>query len=473
MGFMIANDLLLEGIRAAVLIALLVILFMRGSYTSLSRHPGWKLLLVGFSLITMAALLDMTDEIPGLESLVLIGDTPYEAFLEKIPGYLAGFICVLVGFYRMIPSLQRAEQNEHALQESEKRLRQLFRSNPDPLILFKLENRTIFDVNAAFEALTGYERSAVIDKKMSELNFWSSPEGKDDFYRQLDQAKKIDNVETELLLQDQSVRDVLLSARIVKITGETFVLIGLRDISRVKEAERALIEVDRIRKEFISTAAHELRTPLSVLLGYCELLTDPEMAAKLSGHKRQDALAMIKEKGQVLTQIIDDLLDINRIEAGLKFGLTTATINPNLLLEKAFHEIKLKAPRRKISCQLPRQDAQLSCDGQRIIQVIENLLSNAVKYTHEGGVIQLVGADFPDCYEISVTDDGIGMTPDQVDKVFDKFYRADSSDTAAGGLGLGMNIVKEIVNAHHGSISIDSTPGQGTCVKVTLPKQVV
>lgn len=473
MDFMIANDLLLEGIRAAVLITLLVILFMRGSYTSLSRHPGWKLLLVGFSLITVATVLDATDEIPGLERLVLIGDTTYEAFLEKIPGYLFGYICVLVGFYRMIPSLLKAEQNEHALQESEKRLRQLFRSNPDPLILFKLDNRTIFDVNAAFEALTGYDRSAVIKKKLSELSFWRSPAGKDDFYRRIDQDEKIDNFETELLLKDQSVRDVLLSARIMKIMGETFVLIGLRDISRVKEAERALIEIDRIRKEFISTAAHELRTPLSVLLGYCELLTDPEMAAKLSSKKRQDALAMIKEKGQVLTQIIDDLLDINRIEAGLKFGLTTATINPNLLLEKAFQEIKLKAPKRKLSCQIPEKDAQLVCDGQRIIQVIENLLSNAVKYTHEGGTIKLAGEDFPDHYEISVTDDGIGMAPDQVDKVFDKFYRADSSDTAAGGLGLGMNIVKEIIDAHDGSITIDSHPDQGTSVKVTLPKKIV
>ncbi len=124
MDFMIANDLLLECIRAAVLIALLVILFLRGNYTSLSRHPGWKFILVGFCLITLATLLDITDEIPGLERFVLIGDTPYEAFLEKMPGYLLGFILVLVGFYRMIPSLQRAERNEQALLESEERFRQ-------------------------------------------------------------------------------------------------------------------------------------------------------------------------------------------------------------------------------------------------------------------------------------------------------------------------------------------------------------
>ncbi|MBW2511139.1 MAG: PAS domain S-box protein, partial [Deltaproteobacteria bacterium] len=179
MDFMIANDLLLECIRAAVLIALLVILFLRGNYTSLSRHPGWKSILVGFILITAATLLDITDEIPGLERFVLIGDTPYEAFLEKMPGYLLGYILVLVGFYRMIPSLQRAERNEQALLESEERFRKMFNSNPDPVILVKRDNQKIFDVNRAFEHLTGYDRHAVTDKKLSDLSFGHSAKGKD------------------------------------------------------------------------------------------------------------------------------------------------------------------------------------------------------------------------------------------------------------------------------------------------------
>ena len=181
---------------------------------------------------------------------------------------------------------------------------------------------------------------------------------------------------------------------------------------------------------------------------------------------------MIKEKGLVLNQIVDDLLDINRIEAGLKFGLKSETVNPNLLVKKAFDEIKMNAPKRDIVCQLREgEEPQLVCDGQRIIQVMENLMSNAVKYTHEGGVVKLAGADCPDCYEISVTDDGIGMTPDQIERIFEKFYRVDSSNTAVGGLGLGMSIVKEIVDAHHGSITIDSSLGKGTCVKVRLPKK--
>jgi len=472
MNFMSINDLLLECIRAAVLIALLAILFLRGNYTSLSRHPGWKSILSGFSLIAMATLLYITDEIPGLEHFVLIGDTPYEAFLEKIPGYLLGYTLVVFGFYRMIPALQKAEQNEQALLESEKRFRQVFKSNPDPVILVKLDNGAIIDVNSAFEILTGYDRDAVIDKKISELDFWNRPEERDDFYGQLNQVEKIDNFGAEFLLQDRSVRDALLSSQTVIIAGEACVLIGIRDISKIKEAEKALIALDTLRQEFVSTAAHELRTPLSVLIGYSELLTDPEMAANLSDQRRLDALGAIKEKGHVLNQIVDDLLDINRIEAGLKFVIKSEQINPSFLLRKVFDEIRFKVTRCEIVLQCPDQaETQLVCDNQRIMQVIDNLMSNAVKYSDEGGVVKLAGADHPDCYEVSVTDDGIGMTPAQIERIFEKFYRADSSNTAVGGLGLGMTIVKEIIDAHHGSITIDSSLGKGTCVKVRLPKQ--
>lgn len=115
MDLMSINDLFLECVRASVLIALLVILFRRGKLTSLAGHPGWNQILAGFILITLATLLDITDEIPGLEKYIIIGDTITEAFLEKLPGYLLGFVLVLVGFYKMIPSLLKAKENEEEL----------------------------------------------------------------------------------------------------------------------------------------------------------------------------------------------------------------------------------------------------------------------------------------------------------------------------------------------------------------------
>ncbi|MDG5468703.1 HAMP domain-containing sensor histidine kinase [Deltaproteobacteria bacterium IMCC39524] len=130
---MSTNDLILECIRAFVLIALLLILFYRGKLTSLAGHPGWKQILIGFTLITFATILDITDEIPGLERFVIIGDTIIEAFLEKLPGYLLGFIMVLVGFYKMIPSLLKAQEAEKELAEHREHLEQLVKNRTQEL----------------------------------------------------------------------------------------------------------------------------------------------------------------------------------------------------------------------------------------------------------------------------------------------------------------------------------------------------
>ncbi len=133
MDVMSTNDLILECIRAFVLIALLLILFYRGKLTSLAGHPGWKQILIGFTLITFATILDITDEIPGLEKFVIIGDTVIEAFLEKLPGYLLGFIMVLIGFYKMIPSLLKAQEAEKELAEHREHLEQLVKNRTQEL----------------------------------------------------------------------------------------------------------------------------------------------------------------------------------------------------------------------------------------------------------------------------------------------------------------------------------------------------
>ena len=108
-------------------------------------------------------------------------------------------------------------------------------------------------------------------------------------------------------------------------------------------------------------------------------------------------------------------------------------------------------------------------DEGRIIQVLDNLLSNSVKYSPKGGVVKLVAAAKPDKLEISITDQGVGMSENQLDQIFDKFYRANAKDKAVQGLGLGMSIVKEIIEAHEGNITIKSTLGEGTQVLFTVP----
>jgi signal transduction histidine kinase len=108
-------------------------------------------------------------------------------------------------------------------------------------------------------------------------------------------------------------------------------------------------------------------------------------------------------------------------------------------------------------------------DKGKIVQVLENLISNAFKYSPEGSLVQISGERTSESYQISVSDHGIGMTPEQVEKVFDRFFRADTSHSAVGGIGLGMSIVKHIVEAHGGDIRVESELGRGTTVSFTLP----
>ncbi len=472
MNSMNLNDLIFELIRTGVLLALLATLFLRGSYTSMAKHPGWKSILIGFCLITAATLLDITDEIPGLERYVIIGDTIYEAFLEKVPGYLFGFVLLLIGFYKMIPSLLRAEASENALQESEERFRQIFIANPDPVILARFSDGAIIDVSPAFEQQTGFLKHEVIGKNSGDLELWDTPKKCQAFRDRLTAFSAIDNLEVNFLLKNRPNCPGILSARIVNLAGELSILIVIRNITAIKAAEKALLEVDQIRTDFISTAAHELRTPLSVLIGYAELLTTPELSTNFSAEKQLEFLVEIKQKGLVLSQIIDDLLDISKMYSGNKFDLSFEQLDPNVLLTKAFEQCQLQTTDHNFRMELSKSHGEMiESDGHRLLQILENLLSNSIKYSKHGSMITLTSKVLTDRFTFTVSDEGIGMNDAQIAKIFDKFYRVDASNTAVGGLGLGMSIVKQIVDVMNGIITIDSSLGKGTSISVSLPKR--
>lgn len=470
MDTMSINDLVFECIRALVLVVLLIILFLRGKFTSLARHRGWKLIVAGFCLITLATLIDITDEIPGMERFVILGDTIYEALIEKLPGYLLGFVLVLIGFYRMIPSLQKADVVEQALQESESRFRLIFEASPDPAILARLEDGVILDVNPAFKNQTGYLREETLGRNSLDINLWWEPARRKEFRHLLQEQQAINNLEFDFRIKNGDKRPGLLSSRLLNIDGQDCSLTVVRDITMIKEAEEALLETDRIRSEFVSTAAHELRTPLSVLLGYSELLTLPESRGQFNDRERQVFLAEIAQKSLQLSHIVDDLLDVSRMTAGVAFKMKMAPLNLNQVLQKEFESLRLQNLERKFKLDLKAAETtQVNCDGQRIQQVLDNLLSNAVKYSAPGGEIILASRNVGDNFEFSVRDNGIGMTAEQSGRVFEKFYRADSSNTATSGFGLGLSIVRQIVETHHGKVAIESDPASGTLVAVTLP----
>ncbi len=224
--------------------------------------------------------------------------------------------------------------------------------------------------------------------------------------------------------------------------------------------------IDRIKSEFISTAAHELQTPLATIIGYSELLL-----SKTTGldQPEKDSLTYINRKSWALSRIVDELLDVSRIESGQALSLEKERCDINDLLRQAVSAAGKLTDRHSFVLELTETPVVLMVDRKKIEQVIENILSNAIKYSPQGGEVRITGNMTSESYDLCVEDHGIGMTAEQVEHIFDKFYRVDSSNTAVQGAGLGMSLVRYIVDAHEGRVWVDSQPGQGTRVYVSFP----
>jgi PAS domain S-box-containing protein len=381
----------------------------------------------------------------------------------------------LIGMVESFQDITFRKQAETAVRDSEERFRQIFESSPDPVILAKLLDGAIIDVNKAFEAATGIKRIEAIGHNSEDLGFWADESRRGLFREQLELKGEVDNFEADFRVRDGQVRTGLLSARILTVGEESCLLIVIRDITTEKAAELALIEMDRMKSEFISTAAHELNTPLCTMMGYTEFLRDPEQFGGFSKEQKQDFIDEIYDRGEALSRIIEDLLDISRIESGNPAPLDLQETDLLDLLRKKVKLFLIGDSRHTFRLDLPDKSVKslLMIDRHRINQALDNLLSNAVKYSPKGKEILLKVREEKDGWEVRIKDEGIGMTPEQVDRIFDKFYRADASDTAISGLGLGMNITRQIIKSHGGAIRVESVEGNGTTVIFTLPYREV
>jgi signal transduction histidine kinase len=235
----------------------------------------------------------------------------------------------------------------------------------------------------------------------------------------------------------------------------------LQDITRERE-------LDQLKDEFISTAAHELRTPLTTVMGYVDLLLHRD-EYRVSSEEQKEFLELVFQKSEALAQIIDDLLDLSRIRSGHLVILKKSPEDLVDLIGETVASYREMTRKHAFVLDLPDSPVRLPLDAGKIGQVMENLLSNAVKFSPAGGRITISARGSNEEIQVTVADEGIGMRPEQIKQIFDKFYRVDASTTAVSGFGLGMNIVRSIVEAHGGSIWVESEVGRGTRVHFTLP----
>ncbi len=231
-------------------------------------------------------------------------------------------------------------------------------------------------------------------------------------------------------------------------------------------------ELDAMKSDFVSYVAHELRTPLTTILGYASLLQSDR--GQIKPGQRSSMTEEIVRQCSRLNRMISELLDVSRLDAGRGIVLRRETVDVAELCERVLQGARaaLYDPTfvtLEFICN--NRPLLISADADRLEQVVTNLVSNAVKYSPDGGTVSLELHDGYDAVTLRVVDTGMGMTPEQQEHLFQKFYRtSDAQARGIKGTGLGLYLVKQLVEAHEGQIEVRSAAGQGTVFTVTLPK---
>ena len=345
------------------------------------------------------------------------------------------------------------------VQKARDRIDGILKSVADGLIVTDMHNKIVL-MNIAAEDLLAVRLSDVIDNL---IDFAIT----DSILREriratLDKKTSGSQFDFELAGEDPE-HPRIMRARTSVINDREGKESGIVTIMHDVTHER---EVDRMKTEFISTAAHELRTPLTSIQGFSEILLTRD---NLGEDEKEKFLGFINKQAVGLAKIISDLLDISRIESGKGFILDKKWCNAGDAMKKVVYAFQEASKRHRFEVILPEETTEIFCDKDKIEQVLENLLSNAVKYSPEGGVIRYRAEVLGGFFQVAIEDQGVGMSPEQVEKIFDKFYRVDASNTAAEGTGLRLSIVKYIVEAHGGKVWVESEPGKGTIVRFAIP----
>lgn len=367
---------------------------------------------------------------------------------------------------------QRVAERTHELNERTEQLNTIFELSPDGFVSFDRRFKVTF-VNRAFERMTGLDASDILgldeaafsDRLISLSNETAVFQGVGTLRTarmKIDpEAVPASPQRRQLFELSRPVNRVLeVGIRLSEAQSVSHILY-LRDVTHE-------IEVERLKSEFLSTAAHELRTPMASILGYSELLLTDEFDVE----ERREFLTTVHRQSQLMASVINELLDLARIEArrGKDFNLERTQLQEVVTQTLAdFHPPESRQPPIIEGADTP---LPVKIDRKKMQQVVLNIISNAYKYSPAGGavVVRLYTEQVDDqpraCFEIQ--DQGIGLTPEQLSRVCERFYRADASGKILG-TGLGMSIVKEIVGLLRGDITLKSSPGQGTTVKVWVP----
>ena len=361
----------------------------------------------------------------------------------------------------------------------------------DDAIITKTLEGIITSWNNGAERIFGYTAEEVIGKPVTILIPADHTDEEPAILARLRAGERIEHYETVRVRRDGTLVDISLTVSPIrspdgKIIGASKIARDITDRRRAeeervrlleserqarREAEEARVQAEgasRLKDEFLATVSHELRTPLTAILGWAHMLR----SGQINGDSAVQALETIERNARAQAQLIDDLLDVSRIITG-KLRIDVRPVDPNSFIEAAVEAVRPAAAAKGVRVQRIMDTGVVSVAGDpvRLQQVVWNLLSNAIKFTPKGGRVQITLERVNSQVEIAVSDTGTGIAPEFLPHVFDRFRQADQRTTRQhGGMGLGLAIVRHLVELHGGTVKAESQgEGQGASFTVLLP----
>ena len=387
----------------------------------------------------------------------------------------AGQIVMWVGANTDIHDIKLIEL---ALKDSEIRYRRLFETAKDGILILDTESGRITDANPFMSELLGYSHEHFLGKELWEIGLFSDKAANEAAVRTL-QDKGYIRYEHLPLETNRGLRvQVEIVANAYREDHQKVIQCNIRDITERSHLEKqmqeqavALADLDRRKDEFLAMLSHELRSPLAPISNAVNLL---RLRKSKQDSLQQKACTIIERQFAQLTRLIDDLMEVSRITTG-RIHLKQDRVALNSIVENAVETVRslMKQHRHELNLSLPTQAIWLYADAIRLIQVVVNLLTNAAKYTADGGTIFLSVQQEADEAVLRVRDTGVGIAPELLPNVFDLFTQAERSlDRSQGGLGIGLALVRRLVEMHGGKVTAHSTMGQGSEFVVRLPVMV-
>ena len=382
------------------------------------------------------------------------------------------------GFWNGKPVIFGVSKDVSKIKLSEEKFSKVFYLNPSACGLSDLASGKYVELNEAFYNLFGFDKNEVIGKTPSELGLLTK-ETINTIVKKADSNGNIYNAEAALTAKNGEIRQVLLSSENICLEDTTYRFTVVHDITELKLAEeeiiKARLEADKAnhaKSEFLSRMSHELRTPMNSILGFAQLMQMGEL-----DRLQKKGVNQILNSGNHLLKLINDVLDLSRIEAGRVLVSPEPVQLSNVILEM-LDVVNHLAAKRSLKTELTSSFANsrfVLGDRQLIKQVLLNLMNNAVKYNREGGSVSIKTELMPINSEgivpvrISISDTGEGISSEDIQKLFIPFERIGAEKTKTEGTGLGLSVVKKLMDAMGGTIGVESVPGEGSTFWIELP----